>query len=297
MNSTADKRIEGKPVIQIPTETNAAARSRAVVVKRIRFVRETPPPSASVVHEFTNPRRCVAVQEVVDAADIAAPRAWPEPTDELLVELAPAPIEARKLAEGLMQRPDNREAVATMAFAQNGRSIQWRPGRAIVQGPAEGLGEVVAALVDFAFYEGELRTLERAIDSREAGAYADAARAHRIRFSDRRHWQRIGETIEQLQTMRLEYASLQSALANAPRRFERDARTVMTRLLEQAEVETRIEAAGNRLEAFEDLYEGANDRVADFRWYLSGEWLEVGIIFLLLVEIALMGYEIYRHLK
>jgi hypothetical protein len=58
-----------------------------------------------------------------------------------------------------------------------------------------------------------------------------------------------------------------------------------------------MEAASNRLEAFEDLYEGATDRIADYRWYRSGEWLEVGIIFLLLVEIALLGFEIYRHLK
>jgi len=71
----------------------------------------------------------------------------------------------------------------------------------------------------------------------------------------------------------------------------------MTRLLDEALVEARLEAASNRLEAFEDLYEGATDRIADYRWYLSSEWLEVGIIFLLLAEIVLLGFELYRHLK
>ena len=69
------------------------------------------------------------------------------------------------------------------------------------------------------------------------------------------------------------------------------------RLIDEAEVDTRLEAASNRLEAFEDLYEGANDRIADYRWYLSSEWLEVGIIFLLLVEVAMLGFQIHRHLK
>jgi hypothetical protein len=71
----------------------------------------------------------------------------------------------------------------------------------------------------------------------------------------------------------------------------------MMRLIDEAEVDTRLEAASNRLEAFEDLYEGANDRIADYRWYLSSEWLEVGIIFLLLVEVAMLGFQIHRHLK
>ncbi len=69
------------------------------------------------------------------------------------------------------------------------------------------------------------------------------------------------------------------------------------RLIDEAEVDTRLEAASNRLEAFEDLYEGANDRIADYRWYLSSEWLEVAIIFLLLVEVAMLGFQIHRHLK
>ena len=51
-----------------------------------------------------------------------------------------------------------------------------------------------------------------------------------------------------------------------------------------------------RLEACEDLYEGAHDRVADFCWYRSGHWLEVGIIAFLIVEVVLMSIELYIHI-
>ena len=94
-----------------------------------------------------------------------------------------------------------------------------------------------------------------------------------------------------------EAARLESEFAKAPRALAGDARQVMTRLIDEAEVDARLEAASNRLEAFEDLYEGANDRIADYRWYLSSEWLEVGIIFLLVIEVAMLGFQIHHHLK
>ena len=50
-----------------------------------------------------------------------------------------------------------------------------------------------------------------------------------------------------------------------------------------------------RLEALEDLYEGANDRVADYRWYRSGAWLEIGIIILLIIETVMISFDFYMR--
>jgi len=161
----------------------------------------------------------------------------------------------------------------------------------------EALEGVVDALTDFSFYEGELRNLERVLDMKEADAQVDVARAYRIRFRDRRHWRRIRETSEGMAQMRLTYASLESEFAKAPRSMAADGRQVMARLIDEAEIDARLEAASNRLEAFEDLYEGANDRIADYRWYLSSEWLETGIILLLVLEVAMLGFQIHHHLK
>jgi hypothetical protein len=67
----------------------------------------------------------------------------------------------------------------------------------------------------------------------------------------------------------------------------------MARLLSKADVEARLSEINDRLEAMEDLYEGANDRVADYRWYRNGHLLEIGIIILLLVEVVLMSGDMY----
>jgi hypothetical protein len=68
--------------------------------------------------------------------------------------------------------------------------------------------------------------------------------------------------------------------------------------VEETVVDDRLEGFSNRLEACEDLYEGANDRIADYHWYLEGGWMELTIILLLLIEIVLMGMDVYlRHGK
>ena len=291
-----------KTVVQLPKAATAAAQSPESVVTHVRFLADVAP-EAKVLRVFREPRSCFAIEEAAEPRDLVRQQLRPEGTDQLTVVLMPgtAGPEAKKFSESTPETADFSDA-SSISIVVSGRNIKWRPGLALIQGrqangEKDSLEGVLAALTDFAFYEGELRSLERALDSRERDAQADVARAYRIRFSDRHHWLRMGETIESLSQLRLTYARLESELANAPRNVAIDARPVMTRLMDEAEVEARLEAASNRLEAFEDLYEGATDRIADYRWYRSGEWLEVGIIFLLLVEIALLGFEIYRHLK
>jgi hypothetical protein len=179
---------------------------------------------------------------------------------------------------------------------REGYTIRWHPGRAVVQGGADGPEAALAALTDFAFYEGELRALELALQGCEAEARADVARAYRIRFRDREHWARFGERIEQLSRMRLRYARLEPRLAKPSRALPVESRRVMARLLARADVRARLEALTNRIEACEDLYEGANDRVTDHRWYLEGHALEIGIILLLVLEVCLMTADLAVHL-
>jgi hypothetical protein len=290
-------------VVQLPNVATAAAQSAASVVTHVRFLADVAP-EAKVLRVFREPRPCFAVEEAAEPRDLARQQLRQEETDQLIVVLMPgtAGAEAKKFSERTSETADFSDASSTISIVVSGRGIKWRPGLALIQG-RQGHGEkdnfegILAAVTDFSFYEGELRSLERALDSRERDAQADVARAYRIHLRDRHHWHRIGETIESLSQLRLTYARLESELAKAPRSVAIDARPVMTRLLDEAEVEARMEAASNRLEAFEDLYEGATDRIADYRWYLSSEWLEIVIVFLLVAEIALLGFEIYRHLK
>jgi hypothetical protein len=277
-----------KSLAQVSSAPIAAGRHQAIVARRIRFFPKAPP-GAKVLRTFQQPRPCVAVEEAIELAELPAQSAWPEPVDQFIAVLIPreAVAEGKKFSEDWMAAPDNGEAVSTIAFAWSGQKIQWRPGQLLVQGSPEAFEGILQAVVDFAFYEGELRTFELEINRREAQAQADVRLAHRIRFSDRKHWRRIGEMIEHFYLMRLGYARLEPQLAIASRTLPSDARQVMSRLLDETEVSDRLEAASNRLEACEDIYEGANDRIAEYRWYIEGHWLEIIIIAILLAEIGL----------
>jgi hypothetical protein len=268
-----------------------------VVVKRIRFV-DRAPPGARVRRAFEEPRRCVAVEEDVEPGALPAADAGPEPTDRFEVLLAPngTPPEWRATGDGWRAPPDHPEVAPAAVVERDGYTVQWRPGRAVIQGRLDCPEAVLAALTDFAYYEGELRNLEQALEACAAGARADVSRAYRIRFRDREDWARFGERIELLAGMRLRYASLEPRLAKPSRALPVEARRVMARLLARADVKARLEALTNRLDVCEDLYEGANDRVTDHRWYLEGHALEIGIIFLLVLEVCIMTADLAAHL-
>jgi hypothetical protein len=165
-------------------------------------------------------------------------------------------------------------------------SVRWRPGQAVIEGSSDP--DVVAALIDFAFYEGELRHMESALAFYEATSRKDVSLAYRVKKSDSGQWERLARTMEALAAMRLEYARLEPFLSDAPRSLTQRARWIANRLLIRAGVPARLEAFSNRLEACEDLYEGAVDRIADFRWYRNGELLEVTIVVLLVLETIVM---------
>jgi hypothetical protein len=274
----------------------ASEPGRQVVVKRIRFV-DRAPADAKVRRAFDEPRPCVAVEEHVEPGACQAADGGPEPTDSFDLLLAPngAPPECRTSGDGWQAPPDHPEVAPAALVERDCYTVQWRPGRAVVQGRVDDPEAVLAGLTDFAFYEGELRTLEHALEACAAGARADVARAYRIRFRDREHWARFGERIELLAGMRLRYASLEPRLAKPSRALPAESRRVMARLLARADVKARLEALTNRLEACEDLYEGANDRVTDHRWYLEGHALEIGIILLLVGEVFIMAADLAVH--
>lgn len=235
------------------------------------------------------------VEEAVELTDLRADGQRDAPTDSVTLVLLPtdAVSEAKKLGESWLAPSDRSHTVPTTAFASNNCKIQWRPGKAIIQGPSDGIERVVEAVVEFAFLEGELRRLERSLESQEALAPGDVPRAHRIRFRHHKEWRRIGETVELLYSMRLTYGRLEAQFAIAPHVVPRESRQVLERLVEESAIDHRMEGFSNRLEACEDLYEGANDRIADYHWYLEGTWMEATIIVLLLIEIGLMAIDVF----
>ena len=136
---------------------------------------------------------------------------------------------------------------------------------------------------------------KKIVETHEAQAPDDVGLAHRISHRDRAHWARIGETIETLARARLTFARLEPLFASPARTMSPVARRLMRQLSARLDIPARLEALSDRLEALEDLYEGANDRIADYRGWHKGHVMEIIIILLLLLEIVLMGGDLWLH--
>jgi hypothetical protein len=276
-------------------QVNALRSSPTITVLRIRFV-ATLLGGLKVRRAFQQPQHMVALEETVELADFPVVAESPEPTDNCHLVVVPkgASAEWLKNADAWIARSEEHaETAEPVVVEQNDLRIQWRPGRALVRAPADCLDDAVAALIDFAFYEGQLRVLETALEAREAQAQADVAIAYWIRRRQKKHWKRLQATVEYFAQMRLTYSRLEPRLAKGSRSLPLTARRIMTRLLRKADVEARLEALNDRLEALEELYEGATDRVADYRWYRNGHLLEICIIGLLLIEGILMSADLW----
>jgi len=260
------------------------ARAATPIARAIRIAFVDEAPVGRSARRFAHPRRAAALEEDVPMEAGASAPSPAEPTDGLLVVC---------VSEGSSTK--RADANAAIVLEHGPDVLEWRPGHATVQCRDDSRNDMIAALTDFAFYEGNLRELEASVEAAEAQAHADVALAHRVRFRKRGHWERFIDCAEQCSRMRLTFARLEPQLLAASRTLTPAARSWMTRLLQKADMESRLESLNDRLEALEELYEGATQRIAEYRWYAGGHSLEIGIIALLLIECMMMGADIYLH--
>ncbi|QJW97328.1 hypothetical protein [Frigoriglobus tundricola] len=258
-----------------------------VVVRRLRFASHSVA-TGRICRTFKHPRLCLAVDEPAAPADFNHKPAAHEPADELLVVFVPARAAAEWKAIGDGWFPAPAPDTPTADVAWRGGRVQWRPGRAVVHLTGAAQDEVLSALAEFAFYEAELRRLETELDTREATAADDVGRAHTIRRRDKAHWPRFTAAIEAFARMRLTFARLAPRLSEDPSAPGPLGHRLASRLFLHARAGARAEALDARLEVCEDLYEGANDRVADVKGWHDGFVMELIIVLLLLLEVVLL---------
>jgi len=267
-----------------------AASSTAVHVSHIRFARDARA-SERIQRRFTQPRSMVAVARPAELS-LLADKPWPDAVDGLYVILpsTPASSEVRSTIHCWLAACDQPDLPPPLLVHIDAGTIQWRPGRAVVEGAVDDCKNLMTALVDFAFFEGELRRLEQDLLPFEASAADDLAFAYQIRQADRIQWRRLGRTQQSISGLRLTFARLEPSLRSVSRSLTPDAQQALTRLIAGSDVLSRLEAFDGRLQACQDLYEGAVDRIADFRWFRHGELLEIAIVVLLILELSVTAW-------
>lgn len=263
--------------------------------ERVRFLARAADGETSLA--FNDPYPRVAVSQPVAIQDLLA-SARPElPRDEILLLFLPAgsatPVELQRQAEQWMNDASLGVESPTIDIVLQSDRILWRPGRAVVVGAARRWPELRAGLVSFAFYEAELRRLERELEDDWNVAEADVVLTHSV---DREALARRAQVDAMTRTTalrRIRYTRLAPHLEKSSPTLPGLARRLFSELALQAEATDRLKYLDDRLEVYQDLYESANDRLSEFAYYRS-EWrLEIWIIALLVLEVVVMLGEMW----
>ena len=269
---------------------------------RIRFV-DRLPGGRPALATFAHPYPRFAVAESLGVEELLALSICPEPEeDRLRLLLLPAglasPQELLKQAEEWMHRGGLSAGQPTADLMLRSERILWRPGQALLIGPPERLQEVLPGLIEFAFYESELRKLEGEIESDWPTVEADADLTHSVTSAGLERRSHVDEMTLCTTRRRMRFARLEPCLEKASIALTGPARRLATELAMQAEVIDRLGWLDDRIEVCEDLYELANDRLSEFTYFHREFRLELWIIVLLVAEVVIMAAELWylvRH--
>ncbi|MGD0308846.1 MAG: hypothetical protein ABSC02_06110 [Acidobacteriota bacterium] len=258
---------------------------------RLRFA----PPTAQggpIVFTFSDPTPWQAVGEAEYLS--APPTSAAFPVNEridILVLPSSLKDDSRWLegARAWLTQPDQPEAFSVQA---GGIQVSWRPGQAVIVAPPAQALAALEAVVDFAYYENELRKIEKEIAGAWPAVEADTPLAYNTVVSDLSRDKETGQRVHQLFQNRMRHARIEPHLIRPPARFSRPARDLSEGLREAALCKERAETADGQVEVQEHVYEMASQRLGEFRHARQGFILETIIIVLLAVEVILMIIEI-----
>jgi hypothetical protein len=269
-----------------------------VTLTRIRFV-ESPGPGDRILMQFKDPEARVAAASPLALDALAAPPVASR-SEELLVLQAPTgaarDAAGRSQAQAWFDTPGPEDA-APVHVGFDGGSVKWRPGRVVIEAPADRMDQVLLAVVDFAFHEHELHRLEAEIDADWPAAQADVPLMNHVGGAELRREAAVAQRGTEVALRRLRCARLEARLLAPPATLGEAARKLGERLREETDVETRLETLDGRIEVYEYIYELAGQRISDYRHFRREYAVEIVIAVVLAIEALLVAYEVYLYFQ
>ncbi|HEY1191849.1 MAG TPA: hypothetical protein VGE74_29730 [Gemmata sp.] len=265
-------------------------------VQRVEFATERTA-GQTVLMEFPAPVNRLAV-----LADGTAPeKEKAQPHDERLVVLS-VPGVAHEDADLLSRARDWVDASAlggtpSQVLTLQGAVLVWAQGRTAVLAPAERLDAVTRALIEFAYYDAELRAVERELGALWPHLTADAPLAFEFNERSVRGRRRLAERFQQVLALRARLARITPHVLCPHVHPPTLASQVGERLRERARLAHRLESVGGQMEVFERVYEACGQRASDFVLARTGHTLEWVIIILLLTQTILFAVELLTRGK
>jgi hypothetical protein len=160
------------------------------------------------------------------------------------------------------------------------------------------MDEILAALVHFAFYEGELRRLEAEIRQDWPLVERDLPLTHQVGPADLKRWPDANRMVRLTALRRVRLTRLDLYLSKVPAHLAGNVRKVYAELLLwNAELPDRYIAMDDQIEIFEDLYESANDRLSEYSYFRREFIVEAWIVVILALELIAVVVELIQAFK
>lgn len=248
-------------------------------VQRIRFVAGIPD-SGTAWMSFNDPAPCHAVMN--EAARTGT--ADGEFLDIVLLPLSTAP-----------PSPTQEDAPATIFLKYRGVELTWRPGYATLQCDPGQADSLLPALVEFAHYERELRSIEAEIAAGWTDLEQDKALAFEVKAADLTRSDSVGARMNQAFGRRIRYARIEPHLYEPEATLSAAGQKLGAELREKARSEARLETVDAQLEVYEHIYEMSGQRLGEYRAAHEEHTLEWIIIVLLAAELlALLAQMLWK---
>jgi hypothetical protein len=261
-----------------------------VTLNQIRFGAEVPA-GAAVLATFIDPEpTCAAASLLPLPAGPALP--LPDPlASDLVVLCVPAgsPDEAAWRERGrAWLEPADDESDPPVRASGDGLAIAWRPGAAVISGPADRLEPALAALAEFAHFEGHLRRLEAEVAADWPTLESHTPLAHEVHGKDLKLRPELAAGTARTMNRRLRCARIERRLTAPAASLGESAATLGERLRDEADVAGRLETIDGQIETYEYVYELANQRMGEYRNFRREYLVEILIVALLAAETLLL---------
>jgi hypothetical protein len=209
--------------------------------------------------------------------------------DELVVLAVPAADECPDLLARVRDwaDPPGGERAGHLVTLQ-GAQVVWAPTRVAVLAPPERLNAARRAVVEVAFYDAELRAIEKELAALWPDLEADTALAFEFAARSVRHRRRLADRFRRVLALRARLARVAPHVL-APHAHPPTLATQLgERLRERGRMAHRVESLSDQLEVFERVYEGCGQKASEYMTARAGHALEWVIIILLLAQTILV---------
>lgn len=203
------------------------------------------------------------------------------------------PFDVQKEFEAWVAECDSAEPYLDVV-SRNVRLV-WRDRRCLAFAPAQSVDDCLAAAAAFSHTYSTLSSEEARLEEAWPAMMADVALTHDVPRAALREQSRVNNMTRRFQSARILVTRIDMALQRREPTLLPAAKRLFSELALQSDLASRVRLLDDGIEVGEDLYERANDRLIEYRNFLTELWVEIAILCAILAEFAVLLVDLFER--